>query len=104
MVNWQVRIKSPQFWVGVVGAIGTCVTAIAGLLGYQIDVGPYTNELTMAIYGVFAILALVGVVTDPTTSGVSDSTKALTYTSPVANAVKSLKNEENEYSSTHAGN
>ena len=90
MVNWKVRLKNPSFWVGVVGALGTCATAIAQALGYQIDVGVYTNALTMLIAGVFAVLALFGVVSDPTTEGVTDSAQALSYSKPADNAAKTI--------------
>ncbi len=33
-------------------------------------------------HAVFAVLVILGVVTDPTTAGVSDSKQAMTYTEP----------------------
>ena len=34
------------------------------------------------IWSLFAVLALLGIVNDPTTAGVADSTQALGYVSP----------------------
>ena len=40
------------------------------------------NKLLAVVNALFAVLAILGVVTDPTTDGVFDSTQALEYTEP----------------------
>lgn len=82
MLNWKVRIKSPQFWMGIVGAIGVFIVAVANAFGVSLDVSGWTDAANSVITGVFTILALIGVVSDPTTQGVGDSAQAMTYTSP----------------------
>ena len=90
MVNWKVRIKSPVFWIGLIGAIGTCVSAFAPVFGYQVDVGQYTDAFSGLITSVFTVLALFGVVADPTTKGITDSARALSYTKPANNAINTV--------------
>jgi len=40
------------------------------------------NKLLEVVNALFAVLAILGIVTDPTTAGVTDSKQALTYTEP----------------------
>lgn len=84
MINWKVRLKNPAFWTGLIGVLATLAISVAQLLGVDIAevVNGWQSALVALVTAVFGILALVGVVADPTTSGVSDSTQALTYTKP----------------------
>ena len=82
-VNVPVRLKNPWFWVGVVSV---AITAIG--------VDPQTFTSWAAVWeGIKAVLsnpvqlvtmclAVLSVFIDPTTAGLSDSEKALTYTTP----------------------
>ena len=40
------------------------------------------DKLLAVVNAVFAVLAILGIVTDPTTEGVSDSKQAMTYEMP----------------------
>ena len=84
MINWKVRLKSPAFWTGLIGVLATLIISLAQLFGLDISavVGGWEQALIALVTAVFGILALVGVVTDPTTEGVSDSQQALGYTRP----------------------
>ena len=82
MINWKVRLKSPAFWTGIVGALGTAAMAVCGALGVDFDAAPWVSALTSIVTGVFGVLALVGVAVDPTTEGVGDSERALGYEEP----------------------
>ena len=57
---------------------------ILGMLGIVPAVSE--SEVTQAVGLVINILAMVGIVTDPTTQGVSDSNRALTYDKPAKNS------------------
>ena len=81
-INWNVRVKSKQFWLGIVGALGTCVMVALNAIGMEVDVQPWVDALNTIITGIFTILALIGVVNDPTTAGLADSAQAMTYTQP----------------------
>ena len=84
MINWKVRFKNKAFWVALVPAILLLIQVVANVFGYTIDLGDLGDKLLSVVNAIFALLAILGVVTDPTTSGVSDSTQALTYTEPKA--------------------
>lgn len=84
MINWKVRLKSPAFWTGLIGVLATLIISLAQLFGLDISavVGGWEQALIALVTAVFGVLGLVGVVTDPTTEGVSDSQQALGYTRP----------------------
>ncbi len=82
-VNIPVRMKNPWFWVGVVSV---ALTAIG------VDPQTFTSwgavwngicaVLSNPVQLVTLILAVLAVFIDPTTAGIGDSTRALTYTEP----------------------
>lgn len=84
MINWKVRLKSPAFWTGFIGVLATLIISLAQLFGLDISavVGGWEQALIALVTAVFGVLGLIGVVTDPTTEGVSDSQQALGYTRP----------------------
>lgn len=81
-VNWKVRIQNEAFWLALIPALILLVQAVADVFGYVLDLGYLGNKLVEIVKIVFTILALLGIVTDPTTAGISDSKRALTYTKP----------------------
>lgn len=81
-INWKVRFLSVKFWLALVPAILLVGQAVAAVFGYNWDFASLGKELTGVINAVFAVLAILGVVTDPTTAGVTDSAQALTYSKP----------------------
>lgn len=81
-INWMVRIKNKTFWVTAIPAILLMVQVIASVFGHTIDLGDLGNKLLDVINAVFSVLVILGIVNDPTTAGISDSTQAMTYTEP----------------------
>lgn len=81
-INWIVRIKNKAFWLALIPAILLLIQVIAAPFGYEWDFVVLNEQLTAIINAVFGVLAILGVVTDPTTAGVTDSKQALTYTTP----------------------
>lgn len=81
-INWLVRIKNKAFWIALIPAVLLLVQVIAAVFGYTLDLGDLGNRLLDVVNALFAVLVILGVVNDPTTSGVSDSEQALTYTEP----------------------
>lgn len=81
-INWKVRIKNKTWWLAVVPAVLLLVQAVAAPFGYSWDFGVLNEQLAAIINAAFAVLALVGVVADPTTEGVSDSLQAMGYEHP----------------------
>jgi phi LC3 family holin len=78
-INWIVRIKNKAFWVALIPALLLLVQAIAAVFGFVIDLGDLGDKLLTVINALFAVLAILGVVVDPTTPGAGDSERALTY-------------------------
>lgn len=81
-INWIVRIKNKAFWVALIPTVLLLIQVVAAVFGYTLDLGDLGNKLLDVVNAVFAILAILGVVTDPTTKGITDSDQALTYTEP----------------------
>lgn len=85
MINWNVRFKNKAFWMSFIPAVLLLVQVVAAVFGYTLDLGDLGNKLLSVVNALFAVLALLGIVTDPTTAGVSDSSRAMTYDSPPKN-------------------
>ena len=81
-MNWLVRIKNKTFWLTMIPAVLLLVQVVAAVFGYSLDFGDLGNKLLAVVNAVFALLAILGIVTDPTTAGVTDSAQALTYLEP----------------------
>lgn len=81
-INWIVRIKNKAFWMAVIPALALVVQAVAALFGYTINLETWVGKLQAVVNAVFALLAILGIVVDPTTDGVGDSNRALNYVQP----------------------
>ena len=81
-INWKVRIKNKAFWVAIIPAVLLLVQVVAAVFGITIDLGEMGNKLLDVVNAAFGVLTILGIVTDPTTKGISDSQRALTYTEP----------------------
>ncbi|MCM1364398.1 MAG: phage holin [Faecalibacterium sp.] len=79
-INWKVRLKNPVFWLTAIPSIVAVVYTILGLFG----VVPTVTEDTIlnAVTAIITVLSAVGVLVDPTTKGVQDSDRAMTYDEP----------------------
>lgn len=82
MINWTVRFKNKTFWLAVIPAVLLLIQTVAAVFGYTLDLGELGDKLLAVVNAVFGVLVILGVVTDPTTSGVSDSAQAMTYETP----------------------
>lgn len=81
-INWMVRIKNRTFWLTFIPAVLLLIQVVAAVFGYTLDLGELGNKLIDVVNALFAVLAILGIVTDPTTAGVSDSKQAMTYETP----------------------
>lgn len=83
-VNIPVRMKNPWFWVGIVSVMLTAIGAEPSMFtSWEI-----LREQIMAVLGnpyqlTTMALAVLAVFVDPTTAGVTDSDRALTYRKPL---------------------
>ena len=81
-INWKVRVKNKNFWIAFIPALLLLIQVVAGVFGFTLDLGDLGNKLLAVVNAAFGVLAILGVVNDPTTKGVSDSTQAMTYDKP----------------------
>ena len=79
-INWKVRFKN-KVWLA--SFISLIVGFVFNILA-AFDVYPkVTQSLVMQIIDqVLTLLGLMGIIVDPTTVGVSDSNRAMTYEEP----------------------
>lgn len=69
-INWKIRIQSRKFWVAMFALIGF----ILGEFGVW-EAGKFEMLVDLLL---FALIA-GGVIVDPTTEGIGDSSRALDY-------------------------
>lgn len=81
-INWEVRIKNKNFWITLIPLVILLIQAVAAVFNYKIDFGDLGNRILTVVDVVFALLALLGIVNDPTTESFSDSKLAMTYEEP----------------------
>ncbi|HIR55528.1 MAG TPA: phage holin [Candidatus Scatomorpha intestinigallinarum] len=85
MINWKVRIKNKTFWLSLIPALLLLAQALGAVFGLSLDLSAVGEKLLTVVNTLFAVLTILGVVTDPTTAGVSDSKLALSYDEPKKN-------------------
>jgi phi LC3 family holin len=76
-VNWKARFKNKVFLISFLALLISFVYNVLGMF----DVVPAISESQVSefITIIVNVLGVLGVVVDPTTQGVSDSERALTY-------------------------
>ena len=82
MINWKVRFKNQHFWLALIPALAILVQAVAAVFGYQLNLDDLVGKILGVVSAVFAVLAILGVVVDPTTAGIGDSARAMSYDEP----------------------
>ena len=81
-INWKVRFANKDFWMTFIPAVLLLITVVAEVFGIALDLGDLGNRLLEVVKAVFLLLGILGIVNDPTTSGISDSQQAMTYQKP----------------------
>jgi phi LC3 family holin len=81
-INWKVRVKNINFWLTVIPAVLLLIQVVAAVFGFELDLGELGTKLLAVVNAVFGLLAIIGVVNDPTTAGMKDSGQAMTYDTP----------------------
>lgn len=82
MINWKVRVLNKTFWLTLVPALALLLQTFLAVFNVRLELGETIDKLLVFINALFAVLMIVGIVNDPTTSGISDSTRAMTYDRP----------------------
>lgn len=65
-IDWKARIGNKSFWLSLSAALLLLAQAIAALFGYQWDFTVFGQQVAALINALFAVLAVLGVVADPT--------------------------------------
>lgn len=86
-INWKIRFKNPQFIVQLIVAIFIPILTYAGITAQDITSWAILLDLMVDAISNPYVLLMVAVsvynaVVDPTTTGLSDSQQALTYSAP----------------------
>lgn len=87
MINFKVRFRNPIFIAQIILAIMTPILAYAGLTMQDVTTWRTLGELLIGALSNPYVLSLVVVsvfnaVNDPTTMGIKDSDRAMTYSYP----------------------
>ena len=72
-INWKLRFKNKATLL----AIASTVILLIQQLGFKLP-----DNIADIVNTFLTLLVLLGVINDPTTEGISDSPKALTYNEP----------------------
>lgn len=86
-INWTVRLKNPVWWAQIALAIVTPILAYFGLTGADLTTWAVVMDtLLKAVsnpYVCFLVVVSVwNAIQDPTTHGLNDSSRAMTYEKP----------------------
>lgn len=81
-INWKVRLQNKTWLLAMLAAIVAFVYQVLALLGIVPAVSQ--DQVTQLVGLVINILVALGIVVDPTTTGVTDSQQAMTYDRPKA--------------------
>ena len=76
-MNWKLRLKNKTTLVTLTVAVITCIYSI--LSAFDVAISLTKDTATSIALAIISALCALGIVVDPTTSGVTDSEKAKTY-------------------------
>ena len=79
-INWKLRLNNKATLLSLIVQIVAIVYMVLGMLGIVPHVGE--DAVTTLLFMVVEVLALLGIVVDPTTEGVGDSQQAMGYLEP----------------------
>ncbi len=80
MINWKLRVQNKATLTALIVSLVSLVYQILGLFNVVPSVSE--SQLVEIIGIIINILTALGIIVDPTTSGFTDSRRALTYDKP----------------------
>ena len=101
-INWKVRFRNPLFWAELAAAIVLPVVTCLGLRWEDMTTwaalgGVLLEAVKNPVILVSVAVSLWNAVNDPTTRGISDSDRAMTYEAPCpARLEGAAKNESGQ--------
>ena len=87
LFNWGVRFKNKTWVIAFISQIMIVAQIVLeglNILGWTTFrlTNELQNEILMLVNGIFMILAMLGIIQDPTTKGYRDSKRAMEYKEP----------------------
>ena len=79
-INWKLRLKNKTTLAALCACVVAFIYQAMGIIGVVPSVAE--SDVLSLVGIVINLLVAVGVVVDPTTDGVSDSTRAMGYNEP----------------------
>ena len=79
-INLKVRFRNPAFWLTFLPTVTAFVYTILDIFGIVPSISKDNVVTTITL--VISALASLGILVDPTTEGIGDSHRALTYDKP----------------------
>lgn len=81
-INWKIRLRNKTWLLTAIGAIVSLVYQLLNAFGITPDIGQ--DQVMNWVTSLLSMLAMIGVIIDPTTPGSSDSDRAMNYGAPIA--------------------
>lgn len=82
-MNIPVRMQNVWFWIGLIGTILASMNVSPEMFtSWDIVVQEFVSLFSNPFRLGCVVIAVMGVFVDPTTSGIGDSTRALSYKTP----------------------
>jgi phi LC3 family holin len=86
-INWKVRFKNPTFWVQIAVAIVVPILAYLGMSWDDMTTWSalgniFVEAVKNPVIIVSVLVSVWNAINDPTTTGLSDSTQAMSYDKP----------------------
>lgn len=79
-INWKLRFGNKVTLTTLIAAVAAFIYQALGMIGIVPTISQ--SEVMVVALMLVNILGILGIVTDPTTEGISDSERALTYDEP----------------------
>ena len=80
MINWKLRLQNKTTLWGIISLVVSLIFRILDACGV---IPPFSQDFVLEIAAdILTLLGLLGVIVDPTTDGVADSKRAMTYEQP----------------------
>ena len=86
-INWKVRVKNPVFWANIIIAVLLPILAHMGvnwqdMTSWATLGGTLLDAVQNPVIVVAVVVSVWNAINDPTTAGLSDSARALSYDKP----------------------
>lgn len=79
-INWKLRKQNPATVCALVSALIVFVYSVAGAFGWSLSLT--IDQCLSAAAAILTLITGVGIVVDPTTHGLKDSTQVMAYDEP----------------------